>query len=174
MMKNEKTTPSVEYTATPPQRGIERGMSAKQEAYAKSLRQQIMITVKQEHAWEKEEFYNLLDEWGYGDSLRKLDIQQLQTVLGIVRGEYAPKDPNAELKRQLDKYSIGFLDDQGRYAWHLMKVIGWEWFRVQKYMVKKYHTLHWNALKEEQKRGVIAMLRTYSAGEKLGEKSASK
>ena len=140
--------------------GVPSGMSAKQEAYAKSLRQQIMITVKQEHAWEKEEFYNLLDEWGFGSSLRKLSIQQLQTVLGIVKGEYIPDSCN-ELQRQLDKYSIGFLDAQGRYAWHLMKVIGWDWFRVQKYMGKKYHTLHWNALKEEEKRGMIAMLKYY-------------
>lgn len=136
-------------------------LSPKQEDYAKSLRQRIMITVKQEHGWEREDFYSMLNDWGYGDSLRKLSIYQLQTVLGIVKGEYAPKDPNAELKRQFDKYSIGFLDDQGRYAWHLMKVIGWDWFRVQKYMVKKYHTLHWNALKPDQKRGMIAMLKHY-------------
>lgn len=135
-------------------------LSPKQEDYAKSLRQRIMITVKQEHGWEREDFYSMLNDWGYGDSLRKLSIYQLQTVLGIVKGEYEPNNQK-ERKRQLDKYSIGYLDNQGRYAWHLMKLIGWDWFRVQKYMIKKYHTLHWNALKEEEKRGMIAMLKSY-------------
>jgi hypothetical protein len=164
-MRNGETSPSVKYTATPPQRGINGGQAVhrptkKQEAYAKSLRQQVMITSKSLHNWSNDEFHEMLKSWGFGSSLRKLTIQQLQAVLGIVKGEYIPDSCN-ELQRQLDKYSIGFLDAQGRYAWHLMKVIGWDWFRVQKYMIKKYHTLHWNVLEEEEKRGMIAMLKYY-------------
>jgi len=143
---------------------VPRGMTSKQVAYMKTLRQQIMITAKQEHGWDSEEFHDVLQSWGFGRSLRLLTIKQLQTVLGIVKGEYSPDAPD-ELKRQLDKYSIGYLDQQGRYAWHLMKVAGWDWFRVQKYMVKKYYTTHWNVLTEDQKRGVIAMLRRYATGE---------
>ncbi len=140
--------------------GVPSGMSAKQEAYAKSLRQHIMISSKKQHNWSNEEFHDMLKSWGFGSSLRKLTIQQLQTVLGIVKGDYIPDSCN-ELQRQLDKYSIGFLDAQGRFAWHLMKEIGWDWLRVQKYMIKKYHTLHWNVLNDEQKRGMIAMLKYY-------------
>ncbi|MBI9113227.1 hypothetical protein [Maridesulfovibrio ferrireducens] len=138
----------------------DKGLSSKQIAYMKTLRIQIMITAKRTHGWDSVEFHDVLESWGFGRSLRLLTIQQLQTVLGIVRGEYSPDAPD-ELKRQLEKYSIGYLDKQGRYAWHLMKEIGWDWFRVQKYMVKKYHTTHWNVLNDEQKRGMIAMLKYY-------------
>ncbi len=170
-MRNEETTPSVKYTATPPQRGIKEtppvspsrrgintGMSAKQEAYAKSLRQHIMISSKKQHNWSNEEFHEMLKSWGFGNSLRKLSIQQLQTVLGIVKGDENPKQKEVSPR---EKYGIGRFDKQGDYVWSLIQQVGWTNDKFRKFIGKHYQTVHWNALEPKERSGCIAMLKNY-------------
>jgi hypothetical protein len=119
--------------------------------YAKLLRQKIMATASV-NGWNYEEFHAYVEDWGYGNSLRKLRIGELKEVLAILRGG----------KSQKKDYGPGKLEGQGLYMWSLMKSAGWTWPRVQKLILKKYKATHWNALDEKQQRGVINILKRYS------------
>jgi hypothetical protein len=138
--------------------GVPSGMSAKQEAYAKSLRQHIMISSKKQHNWSNEEFHDMLKSWGFGSSLRKLTIQQLQTVLRIVKGDENPKQKEVSPR---EKYGIGRFDKQGDYVWSLIQQVGWTNDRFRKFIGKHYQTVHWNALEPKERSGCIAMLKNY-------------
>jgi hypothetical protein len=46
----------------------------------KSLRQQIMGRVRSQYKWSSEEFHDIMDQWGYGRSLRALTWIQLQSL----------------------------------------------------------------------------------------------
>ncbi len=130
----------------------------KQEAYAKSLRQQVMITSKSLHNWSNDEFHEMLKSWGFGSSLRKLTIQQLQAVLGIVKGEENPEQKEVSPR---EKYGIGRFDKQGDYVWSLIQQVGWTNDRFRKFIGKHYQTVHWNALEAKERSGCIAMLKNY-------------
>ena len=120
------------------------------EKYGKFLRQKIMASASVQ-GFSSEEFHDMLQEWGYGNSLRKLRIGELKEVRAIVN------DWNYEKKR----YGLGKLDKQGRFAWSLMKQAGWNWERLKKLILSKYKATHWNALNQSEKRGIINILKGY-------------
>ncbi len=134
-------------------------MTAKQEQYAKSLRQTIMIKVKREKGWSSEEFHQYLASWGYGDSLRKLSIRGLQEVLSIIDAGTEASVPSMQDYRA--KYGIGQFDKQGDFVWSMLRELGWSNDRFRKFIGKRYGIVHWNALDSRQKSGVIVMLRKY-------------
>ncbi len=147
-------------------------MTAKQEQYAKSLRQKIMIKVKREKGWSSEEFHLYLASWGYGDSLRKLSIRGLQEVVSIIdNGEL--RIENGEFKSPREKYGIGQFDKQGDFVWSMLRELGWSNDSFRKFIGKRYGIVHWNALDSRQKSGVIAMLKTYLSKEELTTKGTN-
>lgn len=83
-------------------------MTAKQEAYAKQLRQTIMAIARGYLKWSAEEAHGYFIQWGFGDSLRKLDVgslRELETQIASVAGiadpkrcRHTPTAPGAPLK----------------------------------------------------------------------------
>jgi len=124
------------------------------EQYTKHLRQRIMASAVTK-GWDSETFHALMEEWGYGNSLRKLRIEELKDVQVIVNGGSVTKKD----------YGAGTLDAQGKYMWALMKEADWDWERVRKLMLSKYKATHWNALKADEKRGIINILKSYAKKE---------
>lgn len=53
-------------------------------------------------------------------------------------------------------------DKQGKYFYHLWKLAGWDQQRVDRLLVKRYNTTHWNALTTQQKSAVIATMQAYA------------
>ena len=118
------------------------------EEYKKVLRKQIMAAASK-RGWGYDMFHDLMESWGYGRSLRKLPVRELKDLLGFLN--------NAQQK------SMGDLDEQGRYLWSLMKQAGWDWNRLRLLLLKKYSASHWNALRWDEKRAVISMMKRYAA-----------
>jgi septum formation topological specificity factor MinE len=122
------------------------------EKYAGTLRQQIMATIKRTTDIDHHE---LLQDWGYGSSLRKIrDIEVLKEILAIARGEGSRQDSGVP--------GIGKLDDQGRYAWSLMKDRGWNSRRLRFLMIKTCGVGTWDQLFQKEKRQIINILKGYS------------
>jgi hypothetical protein len=130
-------------------------MSELQEKYAKSLRQKIVAIAVKQYGWDLDQLHEIMKEWGYGESLRKLSIAQLKGLKNTLIARDMTVQRNAEWQ----------LDAQGKYMWHLMKEIGWNRKRLVTLMIKKYHASHWNLLKAYEKRGVINILKTYQKSE---------
>ena len=121
------------------------------EKYGKLLRQKIMASASIQ-GFSSEEFHQMLEDWGFGNSLRKLRIGELKQVRALTNGwDYEKKE-----------YGLGELDKQGRYAWSLMKKAGWDWARLQKLILTKNKATHWNALDQTEKRGIINIMKTYA------------
>ena len=116
----------------------------------KELRYSIMKIATGKYRWNYDEFHELMEEWGFGNSLRKLKRYKLidlrNELLGI-------QDYNIPEEFQLDK--------QGMYMYSLMKQAGWTMRRVNLFCIKKYLKSHWNLLIKSEKRAVINMLRRY-------------
>lgn len=55
-------------------------MNEKQTAYAKILRQSIMAVAIKKYNWQYDQFHEIMQEWGFGDSLRKLSISRLREL----------------------------------------------------------------------------------------------
>ena len=116
----------------------------------KELRYSIMKIATGKYRWDYDSFHELMQEWGYGDSLRKLKhdrLMELRMELLGIQDYHIPKE-----------YA---LDDQGKYMYALMKKAGWTIKRVNLFCIKKYRKSHWNLLIEPEKRAVINMLRNY-------------
>lgn len=118
------------------------------------LKSTIMAVSIKERGWDYDTLHDLMDTWGFGRSLCKLSKGELVDVLNIIRGDMKPGEVN---------YGIGALDEQGRYMWSLMKDAGWDFMRVRMWMLHHCHASHWNALYQDEKRAVIAMLKNYKA-----------
>ena len=158
-------------------------MTPKQEKYAKVLRSSIMAIAIKQYGWDYDQFHNIMKEWGYGDSLRKLNVFQLKELKAHLTGKTPLKDGNkhpvcsastpigegnkhpvcsASTPLREGNYSGNWkLDKQGKFMWGLMKQAGWDKNRLVKLMVKKYQKTHWNLLIEPEKRQVISILRSY-------------
>jgi len=121
-----------------------------QDEYGKKLRQTIMAIAVKKYGWSYDEFHELLSEWGYPNSLRKMSIAQLKQLKGEIAGN--PK------YRYNDKWK---LDSQGKYMWHIMKSIGWSRKRLTMLMLKRYKKMHWNLLEDKEKRQIINILKNY-------------
>ena len=53
-------------------------------------------------------------------------------------------------------------DKQGKLFYHLWKLAGWDQQRVDRLLVKRYNTTHWNALTTQQKSALIATMQAYA------------
>lgn len=124
----------------------------KKRPYIKILRSKVMIIARKELALDTDTFYQMLESWGYGTSLRKLSIGELNDIISLMRGELDPADIS---------YGIGALDAQGKYMYSLMKDAGWDMKRLRLWWLKKMSASHWNALTDNEKRATIAMLKNY-------------
>ena len=133
-----------------------------QESYAKILRQSIMAIAIKKYGWNYDQFHEIMQEWGFGKSLRKLNIPELKDLKNQLNGiesdnAHDIESDNAHCRLQKEWE----LDEQGKLMWFLMKSIGWNQKRITSFMIKKYRKSHWNLLIEPEKRGVINMLRSY-------------
>ena len=136
---------------------VAKDLTPKQLAYAKLLRRQIMAIVAKNH-WSKEQFYDYLADWKYGDSLRKLSIEQLICVKHMCEKSQGRNEaPEREIKRSdASKY-----DKQGKYIHSLMKQAGWTTDRLRNYLIQHYKKSHINVLSVSQKRALIIMFNNY-------------
>jgi hypothetical protein len=99
--------------------------------------------------WSYDDFHELMKEWGYGSSLRKLSPEKL-----------------FQLRRELldicnDRKAGWNLDAQGKRMWYLLRQAGWNRKRLTYYLTKHYKKTHWNALTQNETRGVMKMLKLY-------------
>lgn len=93
-------------------------MTDKQEAYARKLRQMIMAVATAKQGWDYPTSHTYFDMWGFGTSLRALDIDQLLELLATVRGHsYAkPGKPIKEMNAHRKSAPGMATDKQIRYA----------------------------------------------------------
>ena len=116
----------------------------------KELRYSIMKIVTGKYKWSYDQFHDLMEDWGYGRSLRKLSKDRLfrlrNELLGITNYDIP------------DEFK---LDKQGLQMYAIMKKAGWTMKRVNIHCAKRFRKMHWNILDETERRGVIAMLRNY-------------
>lgn len=139
--------------------------AAELDARKKILRQGIMAACSKLN-WDYETSHLYFKQWGFGSSLRKMSLGELVQLNEIVNGLMEPEEA---------RFSLGVLDEQGRYAWSLMKQAGWNWLRLRQLILKRCKATHWNALSEYERRGIINILKAYVAkkgatGKAPGEK----
>lgn len=128
-------------------------MTAKQKQYAKSLRQRIMSRFAVTGQLEIRK--DLMTAWGFGDSLRKLNIQQLLQIQNIQNGKTGT--PSSSGTRN---FSHSY-NKQGKYIYHLAHKIGWDEKRLAYLLAHKFEKIHLNSLDEKETKQVIAILRSY-------------
>mgnify|MGYP007049861297 CR=1 FL=1 len=146
-------------------------MSSVSEKQMKIMRSTIMAAAIKERNWDYDTLHDLMESWGFGNSLRKLSYGELVELLKIIRNQKEPGECGIEK-----------LDAQGRYMWSLMKQAGWNFYRLRMWMIKHCSASHWNALSDDEKRSVIAMLKNYvkkqqenpNKGEQKNEKARTK
>lgn len=121
------------------------------EAYARRLRQQIMATSVCKHGWSKDDLHDMMDQWGFGNSLRKLSIARLLELLRLVRRQKEPKIP--------EKFK---LDEQGKYLYYLMKRSGWNMKRIRALLIRRFGKSDWSLLHQSERREIINIMKNYS------------
>ncbi len=114
------------------------------------LRYSIMKIATGKHKWSYDEFHDLMDDWGYGRSLKKLSIKRLYTLRDELLGIKTDNVPE-EFK----------LDAQGKQMYAIMKKAGWTMKMVNMHCLKRFKKIHWLVLTPRERRGVIGMLRNY-------------
>lgn len=117
----------------------------------KQIRQNIMA-IASRNGLDRDGIHQLMEGWGYGDSLRALDTCRLQSLR---------RDLVAAVQGRARSAPAEF-DRQGRYFWHLAKVAGWSRERIGMLLLKRFHATHWNALDYDQRRSAIAMMQRYA------------
>ena len=116
----------------------------------KHLRQKIVAIAVTKYKWDLDMLHDVMQDWGFGESLRKLSTAQLITLKNLLLDrDYTI---NSE-KWQLDK--------QGKYMWFLMSELGWNQRKITALIIKKCHKTHWNNLEKWQKRQIINILKVY-------------
>lgn len=139
------------------------GMMAKKdkpeiEERKKILRQCIMAACSKQ-GWDYETSHQYFRQWGFGSSLRVLSYGELVQLKQVINKQMEPEEA---------RFSIGVLDEQGRYAWSLMKQAGWDWMRLRQLIMRRCKATHWNALTEYEKRGIINILKGYAGKKEAG------
>lgn len=61
-------------------------------------------------------------------------------------------------------------DEQGQFFWATAKIAGWDAQQVEMLMLKKYKISHWNALNQNQKNQMIAIMKKYADAAKKKRK----
>ena len=128
------------------------------EQQKRKLRQSIMAAASKQ-GWNYDQFHGMMVDWGYGNSLRSLELKRL-----------------IELQSLLNKTKVNNkaeYDQQGKYMHAKMKEAGWDMKRLEMFMIKHFKCLHWTALKDDQKRAVITMLTKYADKKKENENEKS-
>lgn len=105
------------------------------------------IAIKK-YGWDYDQFHEIMDDWGYGTSLRALGKDRLIVL----------KNQLLAVQRRNDLWD---LDDQGNYMWYLLKTAGWNRKGLVTFMIKRFHKTHWNLLDTTERRSVINMLKNY-------------
>jgi len=122
----------------------------------KELHSKIMAIANLKYGWDYDVFHSIMEEWGYGSSLRALDMFSLK-----------------QLRRQLlaiqDDSTQWELDGQGKFMWFLLCESGLTKQNLVVYMIKKYHKNNWNLLSKSEKRGSINMLKNYKEQRRTNE-----
>jgi hypothetical protein len=120
------------------------------EQQEKDLRRNCMALSVKKYNWDYDQFHDLLEEWGYGRSLRALGLPKL-----------------IQLRNQLvgikDHSGYAKFDSDGMHMWHLA-CRAWPdntMSRLQHYWVKKFRKSHWNILDAKERRQTKAMLKEY-------------
>jgi len=107
------------------------------------------MAIASRYGWNYEEFHDMMQQWGYGNSLRQLSPTRLfqlrQDLIKITSNNSDPWE----------------LDKQGKRMWFLLRRAGWDRRRLTYYLTKHFKKTHWNALSQRQKRGVMKMLKLY-------------
>lgn len=115
----------------------------------KQIRQKIMAIAAAKYNWDYDEFHDLMEDWGFGRSLRALPYDKLLTLKKKLQG--------------IQTYNENFeLDKQGRYMYRQLRLAGWNMRRLTLYMIKHFQKTHWNLLHEQERRAVLNMLRSYN------------
>jgi len=120
------------------------------EADFKHLRQKIMAISAKKYGWSYDQFHDLMEEWGYGRSLRELDWSHLCKL----RNELLGIKDNSGFER---------FDKSGMHMWHLA-CSAWSedtMSRLQHFWIKHYHKSHWNILNSKERRATKNMLNGY-------------
>ena len=124
-----------------------------QNKYPQHLRQRIVATASAKQGWCLDDLHAYMSEWGYGSSLRLLNIRRLQELLEIVSGTGKPKPGYVEL------------DKQGKYCYHLMKLAGWTLPKLQTFWLNKFHKNQYSELSPGEIGATTRMLIKYANGE---------
>ncbi|MCD4828204.1 MAG: hypothetical protein K8R90_02075 [Candidatus Cloacimonetes bacterium] len=112
--------------------------------YAKLLRREIAASAIARHGWSMDGLHQKMVEWGFGPSLRKLDIDRLKKLKHYLGGTV---------------HTRAVYDPQGRQMHALMKELGWTDADMRRFLLKRFKKTHFNVLTCSERRGVIAMLR---------------
>ena len=109
--------------------------------------------------WDYSKLHEMMIVWKFGQDphLTKMSLFQMREVI-------------AHLIKCSRPASYQF-DEQGKYMFHLVQIIGWDMKRLNRFLVKKYHKTHWNLLTSSERRGVINMLTRY---EEQGKRETGK
>ncbi len=78
-------------------------MTKKQLYYAKQLRQTIMAAASKQ-GWDYDYFHDLMVDWGFGNSLRALGINELHELKELLAGQYKPH--YTKLMRQMMDHAM--------------------------------------------------------------------
>lgn len=79
--------------------------------YSRLLRREIAAIAIKRHDWSMDTLHWVMMEWGFGPSLRKLDIDRLKKLKSHLTGPVHPR---------------AVYDPQGRLVYSLMKQLGWK------------------------------------------------
>lgn len=115
------------------------------------LRQNIMAISVKKYDWSYDEFHDIMEDWGFGRSLRALSDSDLIKLRN-------------ELLGIQDYKGFKKFDKQGMYMWH-QACIAWPentMNRLQHYWVKHFYKSHWEILTSKERRQTINMLKGYN------------
>ncbi len=117
----------------------------------KDIRRKIMAISVKKYGWEYDQFHDLMEQWGYGRSLKKLDWHHLCKLRNELLGirDYSGYDK---------------FDKDGMHMWHLARLAWPErtMNRLQHFWIKHYHKSHWNILNTKERRATKNMLKNYA------------
>ena len=116
----------------------------------KQLRHSIMKIATGKYKWTYDEFHDLMHDWGFGRSLKKLSRSKLYKLRNDLLGIKTVDVP--------EEYR---LDEQGLQMYALMKKADWSISDVYMWCIKRFKKTHWIILNERERRGVMGMLRNY-------------
>lgn len=123
-------------------------MTEKQAKYAKQLRSQIVVYAKRELGKSIDELHDLMNNTGYGDSLRKLSLSSLINLNKLLHGE--------ELTHQYIKFN-----DQDKMIYAKCKRLGIKMINLNNFISYKWGKSNLKYMTSKEKGGLIKVLENY-------------